>query len=49
MMFAEAIEAASDEERVAVTKLIADALEPFTQPDGSLLIPGSTLVAAANA
>ena len=49
MVFSEAIESAPDEEQVAVAGLIADALTPFTQPDGSLLIPGSSLVAAANA
>lgn len=49
MMFSQAIEAASDEEQVEVGRLIADALAPFTQADGSLLIPGSSLVAAANA
>ncbi len=49
MMFSDAIESASDEEQIAVGSLVADALSPFTQPDGSLLIPGSSLVAVANA
>jgi SAM-dependent methyltransferase len=49
MLFTEAIEAASDDEQVTVAGLIADGLAPFTQPDGSLLIPGSSLVAGANA
>lgn len=49
MIFSEAIESASEEEQVTVARLIADALAPFTQPDGSLVIPGSSLVGAANA
>ena len=49
MIYSEAIDSASDEEQVAVARSIADALAPFTQSDGSLLIPGSSLVAAANA
>jgi SAM-dependent methyltransferase len=49
MMYADAIDSASDEEQVAVGSLIADALAPVTRSDGSLLIPGSSLVAAANA
>jgi SAM-dependent methyltransferase len=49
MIFSEAIESASNEEQITVGGLIADALAPFTEPDGSLLIPGSSLVAAADA
>ncbi len=49
MIFSEAIDSASDDDQVAVATAIADALTAFTEPDGSLLIPGSSLVAAANA
>lgn len=49
MMFAEAVASAPEEEQVAVAALIADGLAPYTRDDGSLLIPGSSLIAVANA
>jgi ubiquinone/menaquinone biosynthesis C-methylase UbiE len=47
--FAEATQALSDEERAAVAERIRALAEPFTAADGSVRLPGRSLVAAASA
>jgi ubiquinone/menaquinone biosynthesis C-methylase UbiE len=47
LLFKEAFERLSDSERDAVQRKIASLAEPFTAPDGSLALPGRSLVAAA--
>ncbi|MGI8902222.1 MAG: class I SAM-dependent methyltransferase [Solirubrobacteraceae bacterium] len=47
--FAEAWEGLTDEQRAEVRRTIASLAEPFTAADGSLRLPGRTLVAGASA
>lgn len=47
--YAETYERLSDSERDALLREIERRVNPFTQPDGSLLIPGSSLAALASA
>jgi len=49
MMFARSFHAAPEDEQAAVRAEIADALTAYAEPDGTLLLPGRTLVAVANA
>jgi SAM-dependent methyltransferase len=49
MMFAAAFRSASEEEQAAVRADIGEALAAYAEPDGTLLLPGRTLVAVANA
>jgi SAM-dependent methyltransferase len=48
-VFSTAIASAPEDVQTSVRQLITESLAPFTQPDGSLVIPGRSLVAAANA
>ena len=48
-VFRDAINGLSEAQRTEVTEEIASLAEPFTDVDGSLLLPGSSLVAAAGA
>lgn len=48
-VFARAVAGLSDAQRAEVTARIATLAEPFTEPDGSLHLPGRTLVAFARA
>jgi hypothetical protein len=48
-VFRDAINGLSPAQRTEVTEEIYGLAEPFTDADGSLLLPGSSLVAAAGA
>ncbi|MGH2909083.1 MAG: class I SAM-dependent methyltransferase [Solirubrobacteraceae bacterium] len=45
----ETVAALSDSERAAIREWVADQARPFTDDDGSLVLPGSSLVAGADA
>jgi SAM-dependent methyltransferase len=49
MMFRQATEPLSAEQLDAVEREIATLAEPFTEPDGSINLPGSSLVCSASA
>lgn len=48
-VFSRAVAELSEEQRAEVTAKVAELAEPFTEPDGSLHLPGRTLVALAHA
>jgi hypothetical protein len=48
-VFRDTLQGLSEAQRSQVVDEIASLAEPFTDPDGSLLLPGSSLVAAADA
>jgi SAM-dependent methyltransferase len=48
-VFAGVMASLSEQDREAVTDKIASLAEPYTQPDGSVRLPGRSLVAAASA
>jgi SAM-dependent methyltransferase len=47
--FADVLERLSDDERAALERKVASLVEPFTGSDGSIRLPGQSLVAAADA
>jgi SAM-dependent methyltransferase len=47
--FSQAFEAVSDEQRMDVTRKVAELARHYTAADGSLSLPGRSLVAAADA
>ncbi len=48
-VFRDALDGLSEAQRIEVVNEITSLAEPFTEADGSLLLPGSSLVAAAGA
>jgi ubiquinone/menaquinone biosynthesis C-methylase UbiE len=48
-MFREVFDALSESEREAVGRKVAELAEPYSHPDGSVTLPGRSLVAAADA